>query len=40
MTGLDGDEVEAESMGKWGVCWDAVEGRTRMLFGLVGKVVG
>jgi hypothetical protein len=47
MAGLDGDEVEAEFVGKWGVRrgtatgWTGVrvEGRTRVLFGPVGKVV-
>jgi hypothetical protein len=47
MAGLDGDEVEAEFVGKWGVSWGTakgwtgvrVEGRTRVLFGPVGKVV-
>jgi hypothetical protein len=40
MAGLDGDEVDVELVGKWGVCWGCVEGRTWVLFGLVGKVVG
>jgi len=40
MARLDGGEVEAITVGKWGVCWGAAEGRTRVLFGLVGKVVG
>jgi hypothetical protein len=40
MVGLGGGEMEAEAVGKWGVCWGAAEGRTEVLFGLVGKVVG
>jgi hypothetical protein len=40
MAGLDGGEAEVEAVGKWGVCWGAVEGRTGVLFGPVGKVVG
>jgi len=40
MAGLDGDEVDVESVGKWGGLLGCVEGITGVLFGLVGKVVG
>jgi len=40
MTGLDEGEAEAEVVGKLGVCWGAVEGRTWVLFRPVGTVVG
>ena len=32
--------MEAEAVGKLGVYWGAAKGITRVLFGLVGKVVG
>jgi hypothetical protein len=40
MARVDRDEVDAEFVGKWGVCWGAVEARTEVLFGQVGEVVG
>jgi hypothetical protein len=40
MAGLDGGEVQAKSIGMWGVYWGVAEGRTWVLFGPIGKVVG
>lgn len=40
MAGLDGGELEVEAVGKEGFWRGAVEGRTGVLFGLVGIVVG
>jgi len=40
MARLKGDEGDAESVGKLGVCWGAANGRTWVLFWPVGKVVG
>jgi len=40
MAGLDKGEVEAEAVGKEGFWLGVVEGRTGVLFGLVGKMVG
>jgi hypothetical protein len=37
MARLKGD---AESVGKWGVYWGVANGKTWVLFGPVGKVVG
>jgi hypothetical protein len=40
MVGLDDDEVVAESVGKWGVCWGTAKGRIGVLFGQFCEVVG
>ena len=36
---LDGDEGVTEFVGKWVVCWGSIEGRTRLLLGLVWEVI-